>query len=85
MRQVSPLPRINSFTSKNLVLLIIIINQYHPVRVEVLKQCSVYLTHLCMVMMVMVAMHGVVRVVLMVVMLVVMKAALGAEGLRVWS
>lgn len=36
-------------------------------------------------MMVMVAMHGVVRVMLMMVMLVVMKAALGAEGLGVWS
>lgn len=35
--------------------------------------------------MVMAAMHGVVRVVLMMVMLVVMKAALGAEGLRVGS
>lgn len=35
--------------------------------------------------MVMVAMHGVVRVMLMMVMLVVMKAALGAEGLGVWS
>lgn len=45
----------------------------------------VYLIHLWVVVMVMAAMHGVEWVVLMMVMLVVMKAALGAEGLRIGS
>lgn len=64
---------------------IIITSVAHLIWIDVHKRCPVYLINLWVVMMVMAAVHGVMRVVLMMVMLVVMKAALGAEGLRVGS